>query len=220
MPRARATTQPPQIDPIRFGDLAEGDLGSLAPRADLESTSFHDVSLSGLDLGASLLSGVRFDGLVAAETDLAAARLSEVELSRVDLPVVRAARGTWRDVTITGRIGSMEAYESDWRSVHFVGCKIGFLNLRSAEILDVAFTDCVIEELDLLHAVARRVNLRDTTVQSLNVQHAELADVDLRSAQLRSVDGLMDLGGATINPDQLAMLAPLIAAGIGLRVED
>ena len=51
----------------------------------------------------------------------------------------------------------MEAYESELRSVHFVGCKLSFVNLRGAELLDVAFTDCVIEELDLGQSKVRRV---------------------------------------------------------------
>ena len=42
------------------------------------------------------------------------------------------------------RIGSWEVCDAIWRSVHFSGCKIGYLNLRDAEVSDLKFTNCVI----------------------------------------------------------------------------
>ncbi len=140
-------------------------------------------------------------------------------LERVDLTVVRAARSQWRDVRVTGRLGSLEAYEARWRSVHFVGCKLGFLNLRGADLVDVAFTDCRIEELDLGDAVARRVGLHGTRVASLSVRGSELHDVDLRSATVGGLVGLVSLRGATITSERLGHLAPLVADAWGLRVE-
>ncbi|GAA4754792.1 hypothetical protein GCM10023350_45280 [Nocardioides endophyticus] len=50
---------------------------------------------------------------------------------------------------VTGRLGSVEAHEAQWRSVHFVGCKLSFVDLRGAELIDVAFTDCITHELGL-----------------------------------------------------------------------
>jgi hypothetical protein len=48
----------------------------------------------------------------------------------------------------------------------------------------------------------------------------ELTDVDLRGASLESLDGVTDLGGATVSREQLTLLAPLWAQQIGLTVED
>jgi hypothetical protein len=56
-------------------------------------------------------------------------------------------------------------------------------------------------------------------VDSLNVRQAKLQDVDLRGATLAAIDGLTDLRGATISHDQLVMIAPLLAASIGHKVE-
>ena len=142
-----------------------------------------------------------------------------MELDRVLLPVVHATRSQWRDVTVSGRLGSVEAYDGQWRSVHLVGCKISYLNLRGAELVDVAFTDCTIEELDLVNARVRRVALTGTRVEHLNVQHSQLHDLDLRGAQLSAIDGIMDLRGAVIGPEQLTLLAPLLADALGLTVE-
>lgn len=189
----------PQIDDLP-GDLEDGDPAELTSNADLEA--------------------VRFAGLGVDELDLRSARLREVELDQVNLPVVRAARSQWRDVRVSGRIGSLEAYDAQWRSVHFVGCKLSFVNLRGAELLDVAFTDCVVEELDLLDVRARRVRLRSTRVGHLSLRDGELRDLDLRGADLESIDGVRHLRGATVSRDQLTMMAPLLADSLGILVED
>lgn len=191
-------TAAPRIDALP-ADLDDGDPAELTQNADLET--------------------VRFDGLSVTELDLRSARLREVELDQVNLPVVRAARSQWRDVRVSGRLGSVEAYEAQWRSVHFVGCKLSFVNLRGAELLDVAFTGCVVEELDLLDARARRVRLEDTRVGHLSLREGELRDVDLRGAALESIDGVRHLRGVTVSPGQLTLMAPLLAEALGILVE-
>jgi uncharacterized protein YjbI with pentapeptide repeats len=216
----RDATQPPRIDPLRFGRLDDGDPALLGPSADLDSVQYADLTLARLDLPGATIRESRFAGLGADTADLRGARLADVELSRIDLPVVRASRGQWHDVSLSGRLGSLEAYDTQWRSVRFVGCKLSFVNLRAAELVDVEFVDCIIEELDLSGAEARRVRLTDTSVEHLDVQQAQLRDVDLRGARLASIAGLVDLRGATISSEQLTLMAPLLAAGLGLRVED
>lgn len=212
-------TRAPQIESLRFGPLAEGDVAELTADADLDSVRYADLTLTRLVLTDALVESAQLVGVTAEETDLTGARLSEVELERVLLPVVHATRSQWRDVKISGRLGSIEAYDAQWRSVHFVGCKLSYVNLRGAELVDVAFTDCTIEELDLVNARLRRVALPGTRVEHLNVQHSELRDVDLRGAQLSAIDGIMDLRGAVVSPEQLTLLAPLLADALGMTVE-
>jgi uncharacterized protein YjbI with pentapeptide repeats len=81
-----------------------------------------------------------------------------------------------------------------------------------AELLDVAFTDCIIEEVDLVETAARRVACHgNTRVSRLNMQHAKLQHVDLRGADFEEITSLDGLRGTTINPNQLNLLAPLLA---------
>ena len=213
-------TAAPQIDRLQLGRLTDGDPADLRGNAHLEALRFTAVAVPGLSLAGAELVAVQVAGLSADELDLKGARLSEVELDRVDVPVVRAARSRWRDVTVAGRIGSLEAYEAELRSVHFVGCKLSFVNLRGAELLDVAFTDCVIEELELGQSKVRRVALAGTRGANLDVQHAELQDFDLRGAQFESIAGLRHLRGTTISSHQLVLVAPLLAAELGIKIED
>ncbi|WP_299932417.1 pentapeptide repeat-containing protein [uncultured Nocardioides sp.] len=220
MPSARPSVNAPQIDSIRFGRLEDGDLAHLTENADLEGVRYADLTLRELALPGAAVSATQFTRLNADQVDLKGARFSEVELDQVHIPIVRAPRTVWRDVRVGARVGGLEAYEAQWRSVHFAHCKIDYLNLRGAELVDVAFTDCVIGELDLLSAVVRRVEFKNVRIASLNVQHAKLEDFDLRGANLETIDGLMDLGGATVDYQQLTQLAPLFAQQVGLSVED
>jgi len=214
------STKSPQIDSLDLGRLDDGDPADLRKSAHLEGVRFAALALPRLDLPGAEIIGARFGGLSVDDLDLKGARLSEVELDQVDVPVVRAARSRWRDVQVTGRIGSMEAYEAELRSVHFVGCKLSFVNLRGAELLDVAFTDCLIEELDLVQATARRVSFTGTRVSRLNLQQSTLEHVDLRGGQFEDFQGLDGLRGATISPLQLSLLAPLLAQERGIKIED
>lgn len=219
MPGARTSTQEPQIDEFPLGPLVDGNVDDLSPDADLESVRYADLTLPRLDLADALIETSQLVDVTADECDLTGARLSEVELERVLLPVVHATRSQWRDVRVRGRLGSIEAYDAQWRSVHFVGCKLSYVNLRGAELVDVAFTDCTIEELDLVNARLRRVAFGGTRVEHLNVQHSTLHDVDLRGARLAAIDGILDLRGSVISHEQLMLLAPLLADSLGLVVE-
>lgn len=134
---------------------------------------------------------------------------------------MRGGRGDWRDVRVEGaRIGSAELYENHWGSVHFVDCKITYLNLRGATLRDVAFTRCSIEELDLGEATAQSLAFHGSTLQILDLQRAELKDVDLRGAELHKIVGLDRLRGVTVSSAQLGQLAPLLAAEFGIGIDD
>lgn len=213
------TGQPRLGCPV-LGRLPEGDPADLTAAADVSGVRYADLTLTRLDLAGALVTSARFAGLSAEEADLTGTRLSEVELDRVDLPLVRAARGHWSAVTVNGRLGALEAYDTQWRSVRFVGCKLGFVNLRRAKLAEVEFTDCDIEELDMADAQARRIRFSDSRVGHLDVQHADLRDVDLRGANLTSIAGVTDLRGTTMTTEQVTLLATILAAGLGIRVEE
>lgn len=221
MPRSRRTTHTPQLAPVEHGHLRAGGSDQLQPRADLDGLDFKDVRVARLDLtGGATISDCRFAGLTAEDLDLSTSRLTDTTLGQVDVPVVRANRGLWRDIEIaTGRIGSLEAYESEWRRVHFIGCKLTYVNLRGSDLLDVAFTGCQIGELDLVQTKVTRVALQDTRVAQLDVQHSELKHVDLRGAELEDIHGVSRLRGAMITSTQLQLVAPLLANEIGIEVE-
>ncbi|WP_449386035.1 pentapeptide repeat-containing protein [Cellulomonas soli] len=218
---ARTSPRTPRLDPVEPTALDSGFAGDLEPDVTLEGLAFDDLTLDELDLGGTTLLGCRLTGVSAGTADLKTARLRETVLERLDVPVIRGARSTWKDVRLeAGRIGSAELYESVWDQVHVVGCKLSFVNLRGARLRDVVFTDCVIEELDLVQASATRVALVGTKVGRLDVQHSTFEHVDLRGADIDEVAGISALGGAVISPLQLRLLAPALAAALGVVVDE
>jgi uncharacterized protein YjbI with pentapeptide repeats len=205
---------------MQLSDLQDGDDLDLR-ESTVEGRSFADVDLSDTDLGGSTLSECDLDGVRAAELRMGGARILETRIRRLDAPVLRGARSTWRDVVVDGgRIGSAELYDSGVTAVRISGCKLGFVNLRGATLTDVVFEDCRIDELDLGGARLRRVAFPGSSIGTLALQRAELADTDLRGTDLREIIGVEGLRGATIDSAQLTLLAPLLARTAGLLVED
>ncbi|MDO8143605.1 pentapeptide repeat-containing protein [Isoptericola sp. 178] len=210
---------PPVVDPVALTDLDPGEAGELVAGADLEGREHTAVEADRLELRGAQVHSSRLRGLQAREADLRNLTLTEVVMEQVAVPVVQGIRGRWRDVELRdARIGSAELYESTWQSVRFVGCKLGYVNLRGATLQDVVFTDCQIDELDLVQVRATRVAFDGTAVRRLDVQASTLQHVDLRGADLSELVGTDALRGTTITSVQLAHLAPLLAANLGITV--
>lgn len=98
------------------------------------------------------------------------------------------------------------------------GGKVDFLNLRGSKLTDVLISGCIINELDLGAARATRVKLEDCTIGSLDLTGSKLKDFDLRGTAFRKISGLGSLSGLVIDEYQLGLLAPLIAAHLGVTV--
>lgn len=216
----RTKTVAPHIDDFTLGELTTGHPEELVSRAELSSVSFTDYEAPHLDLTGASLDGVLFEDVKVDRAVLTGASFTETVFSRIDVPTVSASRSRFVDVTVNGRIGSFDASNAYLRSVHFVGCKLSFVNLHGAELLDVTFSDCSIDDLDLVSSSVRRVSFEHTRVGNLSVQHSTLQDFDLREADLHGIAGLDHLRGATVSTHQLVLLAPLMAAQFGLKIED
>ncbi len=105
--------------------------------------------------------------------------------------------------------------------MRFVGCKLDWLNLRSAQLEDVLFEDCTLEELDLTGGERRTGCVPRDAHERAGIDRARLADVDLRGGlRMASISDPGSLRGATVDAAQLLDLAPLLADHLGgIRVE-
>lgn len=213
--------KPPRRRPFRPAALADGDLALLEPTTDLESLRYAGLRLEKLDIGiGSVVNGCEFDDVAADELSLDNSRAVETRFHQLGVPSLRMARTILRDVEFdASRLGAVEAYDLDAQTVHFIGCRISYLNLRGSKLLDFTFTDCVIEDIDLAQVNARRFAFPNTRIQALTLHNTTVADFDLRGAELESVRGWASLRGATVTADQLAHLAPQMAVEMGLRVD-
>lgn len=211
----------PHFDPIVLDDLTDAAPEELVPRAVREGLRFSSATMSVADIEGAALSMSAIDGLRASELSARYAELAEVHIRSLDVPVVRASRGRWRDVSLEdSRLGSAELFDSTWNSVRFTRCRLGFVNLRGAQLTDVAFVDCTIDELDLGQSTITRFAAPGTQIRALDLTRSTLESVDLRDADIDGLSGLSSLGGAVISPMQLQQLAPLLAEAMGIRVLD
>jgi uncharacterized protein YjbI with pentapeptide repeats len=211
---------PPAVSPLELPELVDGSIEALLTRSDHDGVRFTGADLSGRELGGSRFVECEFAQCTFGDTNLGGVRLIDCRWSGCNAPVLRAARGTWRGVEVLGsRLGSAELYDAQWNTVRVADCKLGYLNFRHSTLQDVLFASCQFEELDLSGATLTRVAFQECEIQTLTVTGARLKDVDLRGAELRAINGLPGLSGATIDQAQLLDLAPLLAAEAGLRVQ-
>ncbi|HSU46355.1 MAG TPA: pentapeptide repeat-containing protein [Arthrobacter sp.] len=214
-----AKVAPPRLSPVELQDLEDASEDAFRRGARHENARFSRAVADGLDLGGAVFAECRFDGASFNEAQLRGASFHDCILAELYSPVFRGARSTWREVEFRNpRLGSAELYESGWQSVRIDGGKMDFLNLRGAKLTDVLISGCIINELDLGSAGATRVKLEDCTVGSLDVTGAKLKDFDIRGSEFRQISGLGSLSGMVIDDYQLGLLAPLIAAHLGVTV--
>jgi uncharacterized protein YjbI with pentapeptide repeats len=209
----------PRLSPVGLEDLAEDPAPDFRRGERYDGGRYSRVHADGLELGGADFAECEFQGISFNDTQLRGCSFRDCILGELYAPVFRAARTTWRDVELRNpRLGSAELYESGWQSVRIDGGKLDFLNLRGAKLTDVLITDCIINELDLGSAAGTRVALKNCTIGSLDLGGARLKDFDLRGTRFRSISGLASLAGVVIDEYQLGLLAPLLAAHLGLTV--
>jgi len=213
-------TDAPRLDPVDPRGLVDLGTDLLGAHDSRELERYIDADLTDRDLEGTSFSDCVFESPRLGATRLRGVRFVESVLSDSFAPELAAARSTWRDVRVERpRWGSAELFDADLRSVRLVGGKIDYLNLRGARLTDVVIEGCSIGELDLSGATTLRVALVDCRVGALDVTRASLTHTDLRTTDFSRIDGLAGLSGATIDDLQLSLLAPVMAAHLGLVVD-
>jgi uncharacterized protein YjbI with pentapeptide repeats len=209
----------PRLSPIRLEELTDDPAPDFQRGVRYDGVRYSRAAADGLELSGTDFAECEFQGVSFNDTQLRGATFRDCILAELYAPVFTAARTTWRDVHVTNpRLGSAELYESGWQSVRIDGGKLDFLNLRGAKLTDVLISDCIINELDLGSAAATRVTLKNCTIGTLDLTGARLKDFDLRSTDFRTISGLGSLSGVIIDDYQLSLLAPLLAAHLGVVV--
>ena len=217
----KLSTVAPKISALSLGHVTDGDDSLLESHGSVESSRYDGIDVGGSDLAGISFTECELIGVSAHDTNFRSADFIDTRFERLNAPIFTAPRSRFRDVVVdSSRIGSAEFYETSWQSVHFINCKLGFINLRGAQLQDVLFTNCTIDELDLGGASANRVSFVGTQVNNLDVTQSRLQNVDLRDLEMRQLSGLEGLRGATVNSYQLTELAPLFASQFGIKVED
>lgn len=209
----------PRLTPLDLHDLVENDDAFFGPGDSYDGQRFARTSFEGADLGSTDFLDCQLDAPILHDAELRGVRFRGSILSDSFAPVLRGARTSWRDTEVNSpRWGSAELYDSSWQSVRIDGGKIDFLNLRSAKITDLQISNAIIDELDLGGANVTRMALRNCRIGTLDVQQASLKGLDLRTTDFRTLNGVGSLSGVIIDDYQLGLLAPVLAAHLGITV--
>jgi uncharacterized protein YjbI with pentapeptide repeats len=209
----------PRLSPVRLEELRDEPSPDFQRGERYDGVRFSRAEADGLELSGTDFAECEFEGVSFNETQLRGATFRDCILAEAYAPVFTAARATLRDVEIRNpRWGSAELYESGWTSVRIDGGKLDYVNLRGSRLTDVQISDCIINELHLGSVTGTRVALRNCTIGTLDLAGAKLKDFDLRTTDFRSISGLESLSGAVIDDYQLTLLAPLLAAHLGVLV--
>lgn len=219
-PSSRASLKAPRAPHVRFREprnLVPGTEAELLSGG--EGLFWSPAHLIGKQLENPRYIECRFEDAVVEDVDLRGLTVAESAVERLSSSHFSAPRSAWRESRVrTSRIGVAELYEAQLDAMVLTGCKLDLVNLRAAQLMDVKISDCTISELDLTAASLTRVRLTDTTVEHLVLHQAQLQDVDLRGAELHRITEVEFMRGATISPLQLELLAPVLAAQVGLVV--
>jgi uncharacterized protein YjbI with pentapeptide repeats len=104
------------------------------------------------------------------------------------------------------------------RSVLFNGCKLGYVNLRHANLVDVRFEECMIDELDLGSATVERVAFDTSQIGTISINVESAKDFDLRTLAVEKLDNIRSLRGVIIDEAQLRQFAATFARQLGTRI--
>ena len=210
----------PRIDPLRLEGLDDGDPSSLAARGYYEGQRF-----TGIDATDHSLSGATFSECEVIDgnadgADLQGVRLVQTRLTRLNAAVLSARRTTWRDAEIlASRLGAVEWYDSEVSRLVVAESKLDWVNWRSSQLQDVLFRACTVGELDLTGATVTRMAFEDTTLDRLVLTGCRAQHLDLRGAEIGTIEGIEGLRGTVLSGFQVATLAPLLAAHLGITIE-
>jgi len=211
--------QQPRIQSPNLPALADADARDLRAGGSYEASRFTGADVAGRDLSGARFLECELSEWSAHDAVLQAAEFSQVRIDRLNAPTLRAGRTRLREVEIlASRMGSVELYDAALSDVVVADSKIGWINLRAGELRDVVFRNCRFDEIDLSGARLNRVAFEGCTAGRLDLAASRLQHVDLRGLRFDAVDGPAGLAGATIDHDQLAMMAEMFATHLGVHV--
>jgi uncharacterized protein YjbI with pentapeptide repeats len=196
------------------------DVGALDPGDDVAQARISGLR-GDVDAARATLSECLIVDADVDRFDLSLARLADVEVSDLRATELIAARGSWRNVRVTGgRIGALDLTRAGLHSVELRGVRVDYLALGEAEASDLLVGDCVIGTLDLPLATLSRVRFEGTRADEVDTRELRSAQVDLRGLEAVAYTSPAGLRGATLGLRQVELLAGDLATALGIDVRD
>jgi uncharacterized protein YjbI with pentapeptide repeats len=200
----RNTTRVPRASEPDFRQLALPEVTVL----ELDDDEARGVRVVGARQAGESFAGARFSDMVFERCDLSGCDFTEARFDRVRFVDCRATAvelglTVLRDVVVAdSRFAEANLRFAKLTGVRFEATELTAAELIGAELDDVSFEGCDLRRADLSQGRWRAVDLRGASLD------------ELRGAAALAVP----LSGATIAPDQLYALAPILALAIGVVV--
>ncbi len=195
--------------------------GGLTAGGDYDTVHFDQLALDNPDASNARFLECAFTRVSVQGGRLRRSRFSDVWLRDVHLTLTDLAETHWTDATFIGGVAAgVKAFGAKLQRVAFKGCKLDSVNFRDAELTDVTFDNCLLRDVDFARATLSRTRFPGSRLSGTDFTGVTMDKVDLRGAELGIIIGPESLRGAIISTAQLIDVAPLLAQGMGLEIED
>lgn len=197
------------------------DIKRLIPEASLEQISLTGADASGLQAKSLGIDEATLEKVLLIEARLEKFSLSDGELKACDLSAARCSESSLIRVhTIGGRMTGVDFSRSTIKDVIFEDCKLDMANFRFSKLTRVQFINCHLTETDFQAAELTDVEFQISHLEKVDFGQCKIKNVDARSSDLIDIRGWQYLRGLKIDSTQLVMVAPQLAAGLGIKIED
>ena len=181
-----------------------------------ERAEYHDPRMP----NAHLLE-CAFQQVSISDGQLQRASLRDVWLRDVRLTGTSFAESTWQDVIVIGSsLAGVQVYGAELRRVVFSGCKLDSVNFRASRLTSVTFRNCVLSDVDFSGATLTQCSFGGSALTRADLSKVTMDRTDLRNAELGLIIDADSLRGAIISSGQLAVVAPVLAATLGIVIDD
>lgn len=153
--------------------------------------------------------------------DLTGATLLDVDATDIRAASMPMRNSSIRRLRITGgRIGTLDLSGARIDELELRDLRIDYLNLGGTRGTDILVADAMIRTLDMPQAELTRVRFESCRSDEVDPRGLRAKDVDLRGLDAMAYIDANGLRGVTLTEHQVQLLAPALAAGIGIVVQN
>lgn len=206
-PRVSAPDLPTALspaEPARAGDFLATRF-ALTGQVDLAHSSLEQCVIT------ADADTVDLTGATVLDVDATDLRVASLTLKNAGIRRLRLAGG---------RIGTLDLAAARIDELELHDVRVDYLSLSGARCTDLLVRGCTIRTLDMPHAQLVRVLFEDCRSDEVDPRGLQAKDVDLRGLDAMAYVDTNGLKGVTLTSYQVQLLAPALAAGVGIRVQD
>jgi uncharacterized protein YjbI with pentapeptide repeats len=207
--------------PILPANPSDQDLRGLPPGGHLESLKVTGCELAGIIAKALSIDGVVFENCEISSSKLHKSTLGDVELINCLLFGTDFDGSGWLRIALTGGMSSgLVVTDSTLQDVSFRSAKLNLANFRMSRLRRVEFRNCDLSDADFQGSDLKNVVFKNCNLAGVEFSGCKAERVDLRNSNISTIRGVNSLKGATISTEQMMSIAPVMAAELGLDVQN